>query len=426
MVCSVTEDVNLYEALETFTLGESSAQELRATPEAAARTLVDNVVIQQRKIMRFTNEFWTSRQRQASPIHEISYRGCYKPQLPRFFISLFTRIGETVYDPFSGRGTTGIEAGIMGRKIIVNDINPLSTILAQARFAIPDIKDVQKRLENITFEQNLRAELDLSMFYNTQTESEIVSLRNYFRDRRDEEEEDYIDLWIRMVATNRLTGHSPGFFSVYTLPPNQAVSPERQKRINEQRKQVPPYRDVKKLILRKTKTLLNRLPDQEKNALIESGKSATFLTKDARVTKEIPNESVQLTVTSPPFLDNVQYSQDNWLRCWFNTIDVDRVAQGITIARNVGKWSEVMGDVFQELFRITHPEGWVAFEVGEIRKGEIKLEEYVVPLGINAGFECKGIVINAQTFTKTANIWGISNNKKGTNSNRVVLFQKLN
>ena len=31
-----------------------------------------------------------------------------------------------------------------------------------------------------------------------------------------------------MVALNRLTGHSPGFFSVYTLPPNQATSVERQ------------------------------------------------------------------------------------------------------------------------------------------------------------------------------------------------------
>jgi hypothetical protein len=35
-----------------------------------------------------------------------------------------------------------------------------------------------------------------------------------------------------MVAVNRLTGHSPGFFSVYTLPPNQAVSVKAQQKIN--------------------------------------------------------------------------------------------------------------------------------------------------------------------------------------------------
>ena len=62
-----------------------------------------------------------------------------------------------------------------------------------------------------------------------------------------------------MVATNRLTGHSPGFFSVYTLPPNQAVSIESQKRINQKRAQVPPERDIKAIILRKTKSLLSKL-----------------------------------------------------------------------------------------------------------------------------------------------------------------------
>lgn len=45
------------------------------------------------------------------------------------------------------------------------------------------------------------------------------------------------DRWIRMVAVNRLTGHSAGFFSVYTLPPNQAVSPRAQAKINERLEQ---------------------------------------------------------------------------------------------------------------------------------------------------------------------------------------------
>ena len=38
-----------------------------------------------------------------------------------------------------------------------------------------------------------------------------------------------------MIALNRLTGHSPGFFSVYTLPPNQAVSVKAQRKINRDR-----------------------------------------------------------------------------------------------------------------------------------------------------------------------------------------------
>src|SRR5262245_21026125 len=77
----------------------------------------------------YEDEFWTSRQRQASPIHEISYRACFKPQLPGFFIDQLTAEGDVVYDPFSGRGTTAIEAALHGRSVIANDVNPLSAIL---------------------------------------------------------------------------------------------------------------------------------------------------------------------------------------------------------------------------------------------------------------------------------------------------------
>ncbi|MEK7679689.1 MAG: hypothetical protein AAB356_05815, partial [Deltaproteobacteria bacterium] len=70
------------------------------------------------------------------------------------------------------------------------------------------------------------------------------------------------------------------------------------------------------------------------------------------------------------------------------------------------------------------PGGHVAFEVGEVRGGMIRLEEYVIPLGKMAGFYCEGVMINEQEFTKTANIWGISNNKKGTNTNRIAIFCK--
>jgi len=34
------------------------------------------------------------------------------------------------------------------------------------------------------------------------------------------------------------------------------------------------------------------------------------------------------------------------------------------------------------------------------------------------------VLVNQQRFTKTANIWGIRNNERGTNTNRVALFRK--
>lgn len=375
-------------------------------------------------VTRLTGEFWTSKQRRGNSLHEISYRACFKSELPRFFINLLTSEGDFVYDPFAGRGTTAIEAALLSRKVISNDINPLSKILAWPRLSPPDLLDVIDRLDRIEVLKNADPDIDLSMFYHPQTMDEILKIKKYLKERKKTNREDGIDSWIRMVATNRLSGHSTGFFSVYTLPPNQALRPEKQKAINEEKGQVPPYRNTKKIIIKKTQSLISDLTDRLYNNLRYAQKTALFLTKDARFTNEIPDNSIQLTVTSPPFLDVVNYSEDNWLRCWFNSINHFEVEKNITVTNKIIKWKEVMGETLKELHRLTKPGGFVVFEVGEVRKGKVKLDEEVVPLGLNAGFNCLSIFINKQNFTKTSNIWGISNNTAGTNTNRIVLFSK--
>jgi hypothetical protein len=371
---------------------------------------------------RVVGEFWTAKQRQATSIHEVAYRACFKAQLPNFFISKLTEKGDIVYDPFSGRGTTVIEAALLGRNAIANDISPISKILAEGRLTIPNISEIKNRLEEIKLDQSATSDIDLSMFYHPDTLGEIISLKKYFLRRENESTLDGVDKWIRMVATNRLTGHSKGYFSVYTLPPNQAVSQERQITINEKYKQAPTYRDTKEIIYNKSKSLLGDLTSEQIRNIKET--RVLFLTGDARETSVINDESVSLTVTSPPFLDIVQYAQDNWLRCWFNGLDAKEIQAGITMSKTVPIWSQVMGGVFKELYRVTKPNGWVAFEVGEVRSGKVKLEEAVIPLGEMNGFYCDCVMINEQVFTKTANIWGVSNNTKGTNSNRIVVFQK--
>lgn len=386
-------------------------------------TLEEDSEIGPVRVKKYTNEFWTSRQRQASSIHEISYRACFKPQLPRFFISLLTRPDGVVYDPFNGRGTTAVEAALLGRRVIANDANPLSRIMTLPRFYPPGLSDVEDRLAAIPPGSD-RAEIDLSMFYHPDTEQEIVALRRYLLERRAASLDDSIDRWIAMVATNRLTGHSRGFFSVYTLPPNQAVSPKSQKKINEKRCQTPEYRNTRRIIITKTKSLLRSVTSPDLENLNHAGNTALLITGDAQESPAIPDESVNLTVTSPPFLDIVQYREDNWLRCWFNGLDANEIGKEITMARTVDRWAVVMGRVFHELHRITAPGGYVAFEVGEVRNRTIHLEEHVVPLGIAAGFTCECVLINQQAFTKTSNIWGVGNMAAGTNTNRIVVFRK--
>jgi hypothetical protein len=372
------------------------------------RTELDGVPV-------FENEFWTARQRQAHPLHEISYRACFKPQLPRFLIEAFTRPGSCVYDPFAGRGTTLIEAAMMGRRAIGNDINPLSRLLILPRLDPPSIGAIAQRLDDLrdALPEAGEAPDDLLAFYHPETLADIVRLRRYFLER----DGDAVDAWIRMVCLNRLTGHSTGFFSVYTLPPNQATSAARQRKINEARGQTPPKRDVFAIIQRKTRSLLKApLPPEFERA------GASILTGPAERTPEVADGSIDLIVTSPPFLDVVDYPMDNWLRCWFAGIDPTSVP--ITLHSSLADWEGFVAACFREFARMVRPGGKIAFEVGEVRGGKIALEHAVLSAARNLPFEPLAIMINRQSFTKTAQCWGVDNNAKGTNSNRIVVFER--
>jgi DNA modification methylase len=371
----------------------------------------------------YINEFWTSKQRAAHSLHEISYRACFKPQLPRFFISRLTEPGDRVYDPFMGRGTTLIEAALMNRTPMGCDINPLSQIMIKPRLNPPEYADIRRRLQTIELAKTEIWE-ELLVFYHPDTLQEISGLRNYLVERSAEGKLDEADAWIRMVATNRLTGHSKGFFSVYSLPPNQAVSIDSQRKINEKRNQTPPYRDIREIMLKKSADLLEKIIPDDRAILAGQITNSVLLTESADDTAQITSNSIRLVVTSPPFLNIVNYQTDNWLRCWFNDIDSQKVQ--IWQIRKPASWQAQMTKVFAELNRILQPGGLVAFEVGEVLKGSIFMETLVVPAAMDAGLTPVMLIINDQCFTKTSNCWGVDNLAKGTNSNRIVLLQKPN
>jgi hypothetical protein len=393
--------------------GRATTKSITSVGHATRRPIVVETLV---------NEFWTSKQRAANSLHEVSYRACFKPQLPRFFIERFTRPGDVVYDPFMGRGTTVVEAALLGRAPAGCDVNPLSRILAAPRLSPPTLDQVIDRLDAVSFSSARSCPQELEVFYHPDTLGEICALREYLLARSAHGTLDNVDRWIRMVAVNRLTGHSSGFFSVYSLPPNQAVSVEAQAKINTSRRQLPPRRDVRDLIAAKTKSLLADCDGAVRARLVRSAERADLMTGAARSTPGLAGASVSLVVTSPPFLDVVNYSADNWLRCWFCGIDVASVQ--MSMHKKVDEWQAAMTDVFHELARVLKEGGHIAFEVGEVRGGTIKLEEAVLPCGVAAGLEPQMIVINSQAFTKTANCWGVKNNAKGTNTNRIVVFRK--
>lgn len=407
MQLSIAEERLFVDSPERFLLDLGEFQDFGRTTEQ----LVDS------EIPYYVNEFWTAGQRRSHSIHEISYRACFKAQLPEFFISRLTRIGATVFDPFMGRGTTLVQAALMNRCAFGNDINPLSVLLTRPRLGPITLRQVREALRTVNWGKGKIKRRDLLAFYHPKTLIKLEALRTWIRERSPPGTAHVAPVvdWIRMVALSRLSGHSPGFFSGRSLPPNQAVSVKSQLKINRRLGVEPPERDVEELILRKTRSLL-------RDGCVTQRSRFSLHTSVAWAVPEIANESVDLVVTSPPFLDIVQYAADNWLRCWFADIDPSAVA--IDTHRTTEAWSQMVRAVMREQARIVRSGGYVAFEVGEVRNGSVLLEQLVWRAVKGLPFERLGVMINSQQFTKTANCWGVMNGSKGTNTNRIVLLQR--
>ena len=146
---------------------------------------------------------------------------------------------------------------------------------------------------------------------------------------------------------------------------------------------------------------------------------------DSRKTPEIQTDSVDLVVTSPPFLDTVDYRADNHVRAWFAGIDIE--AQPIAILQRIKDWQRFTAETLQELCRVVKPGGTICYEVGEVRNATVNLEDVVIHAIHDAQLpvEVIGVLVNQQDFTKTSNAWGVTNNRRGTNTNRVVMMTVL-
>ena len=336
----------------------------------------------------------------------------------------------------------------MGRRAAGSDINPLCVMLARPRFAPPPLAEVKKRLlEVLDGQKPDTAQLlhnvgdtaagtspsktgetavtqdDLLLFYHPETLSQLIKLRQWFLCREQAGGFDDIDDWLRMICLNRLSGHSSGFFSVRTMPPNQAVSAESQRRINESNGLKPEPKNVVEIVMKKSRSLLRSGYTRQPQLLIEEPLPAPLLhTTSASDLYYLESSSTDLIVTSPPFLNIVDYRKDNWLRCWFAGINAGEL--NISGYSSVADWRSFIRDAFVEMCRAVKNGGHIAFEVGEVRNGEVQLEEEVLLAVEGLPLELDSVLINQQEFTKTSNLWGVSNNKGGTNTNRIVLLRR--
>ena len=92
---------------------------------------------------------------QKNKLHEIcSYIAMYPAKLVHKLINKYTSEGNTIYDPFSGRGTTLLEARLLKRKAYASDLNPLSFVLTKAKSHTLDKNQIIKTISK--YEQMYR------------------------------------------------------------------------------------------------------------------------------------------------------------------------------------------------------------------------------------------------------------------------------
>ena len=367
-------------------------------------------------------EFWTSRQRQSHKLHYIiSYRAAFKPELPEYFMNRFLKKKkQTVLDPFGGRGTTVLQANLDGHYGIHNDINPLSLFLAESRKVIPNQEKMEKILTGLDLKKKCRdieRIEDLLPFFHRDTLTEIINFKSYYQNNPSDEMK-----YLALTALSRLHGHSNGFFSVYTFP-QISIPPSAQRKNNEKRNQVPEYRAIIPRIIKKMRT---DLKDPLPPFFHEFSSKNLYTNHSSNSLSSVENNSVDLVITSPPFLDKVDYLADNWLKAWFLDMDLNRDT-GVSILSSPIEWMTFIKLTLKECQRVMKNGAFLVMEVGDVlHKGRIvNLDDLVLEASAYTGLDWYKTIINDQKFTKLSNCWNVSNNEKGTNSNRCVVLQKV-
>lgn len=423
---SVLEDRNT-----VTTTGTGSERAFNATSTRTEQQSLNSSLENESNFLHvYSGEHWTARQRQMHPVHyTVSYRASFKPELPDFFIQKYLSEKGRVFDPFGGRGTTAIQANLLGHTAIHNDLNPVAVFLAYARKEIPDFEVLARKLQEIELPGRKQPSEDeaerLLPFFHERTLSELLELRSIILDNYGSNKEDGSLNYIALTALSRLHGHSDGFFSVYSFP-QISVRPGSQRRTNMRRKQIPEYKGIKDRILKKMKRDLSRpLPDFYNSITKEN----VYLNCDVTAL-DIESNSVDLIVTSPPFLDKVDYLQDNWMRSWFLGLEEVTDNLSLSVTPDLSLWLSFMKRSLIEMGRVLKKGKRAVIEVGEIifQGRQHNLEQELIsllPLQVEGGeIHAEEVYLNIQQFTKLANCWDIKNNEKGTNSNRCLVIRK--
>jgi hypothetical protein len=227
----------------------------------------------------------------------------------------WSKLGDVILDPFSGRGTTVLESLLNGRRGLGCDTNPVAVCLSKAKADPPTFQHVLGRLTSLK-EECLRftpkaTEFDdefFSLCFHAETLRQLLFLK-----RRLDWRKDRADCFIAALSLGCLHGesHRTGLCFSNRMPRTISTKPAYSVRWWRARGCLPPKRDVFSILRTCAEYRYQSPAPGLKGRVVEGDvRRASTLLRSYR-------EKVKLVITSPPYLDITDYHEDQWLRLWF-------------------------------------------------------------------------------------------------------------
>lgn len=357
------------------------------------------------------------------PLHSIcSYFAMFPPQLASVFIRWLTNPGDSVYDPFSGRGTVPLEAVLHGRRGFGSDANPLAHALTRAKVTLPSERTVLARLDLL--ERRFRSTRlsteavpdPIRMLYAPGTLQQLVFLREQLGANR------RADPFIRalilgMLHANHSSRGATRGFSI-SMPNTFAMGPGYVREYIARNRLVAPELDVFEMLRRRARRY--GLPRVELR-----GGRAWLRDATGEPPAQLRRQPARLVVTSPPYLQVIKYGKYNWVRLWFLGETAPHVDAKLMASGSLTVYLSFMARVLRRLRGAVAEDGFVCLVIGDVRQGTEDLNlagkvwRYVAEPD---GWSCHALIRDSvPSGVKVSRIWK-SNPGRATKVDRVLLL----
>lgn len=240
--------------------------------------------------------------------HQLApYIGRMKTSMARSLIDRYTEPGDLVADPFCGSGVVALEAALGNRQVIAGDWNSYAVLLTRAKlFAPATLESANLRLDEAwESSRKLLRSQDLEQvpawvraFFHSETLRSALA----FRDECIRRHEDFLLACLLGILHHQ----RPGFLS---FPSSHLVPYLRTRKFpRDAYPELYEQRDVFTRLQSKLRRTYRRPPPRFRHR-------RWVLETDARLFP--PLREVTTIVTSPPYMNELDYVRDNRLRLWF-------------------------------------------------------------------------------------------------------------